>query len=205
MHSTWSDAPGSRSSPLAIAASTHPATSCIACIDERSLAFHAVGYARSSHKPAVIITSSGTAVSNLHPATVDDWELLPLLIWSIHSSGTLWRTLRNNDHRVSNFAHQLVSRCVCCYRYATDSVNDICCACYFAKTIWRSISMLNTMMDATNLGDFYNWLREFKTDAHICVIQTTTKGLLLGRKKGIPTICVVFFLLLLLIRSFSQL
>ncbi|PHT81430.1 hypothetical protein T459_14445 [Capsicum annuum] len=68
MHSTWSDAPGSRSSPLAIAASTHPTTSCIACIDERSLAFHAVGYAKSSYKPAVVITSSGTAVSNLHPA-----------------------------------------------------------------------------------------------------------------------------------------
>ncbi|XP_009764985.1 protein PHYLLO, chloroplastic isoform X1 [Nicotiana sylvestris] len=74
-------APGSRSSPLAIAASTHPATSCIACIDERSLAFHAVGYARSSHKPAVVITSSGTAVSNLHPAVVEaSQEFVPLLL-----------------------------------------------------------------------------------------------------------------------------
>lgn len=61
-------APGSRSSPLAIAASSHPITTCIACFDERSLAFHAVGYARGSHKPAVVITSSGTAVSNLLPA-----------------------------------------------------------------------------------------------------------------------------------------
>lgn len=61
-------APGSRSSPLAVAASTHPLTTCISCFDERSLAFHAVGYARGSHKPAVIITSSGTAVSNLLPA-----------------------------------------------------------------------------------------------------------------------------------------
>ncbi|XP_049363348.1 protein PHYLLO, chloroplastic isoform X2 [Solanum verrucosum] len=74
-------APGSRSSPLAIAASTHPTTSCIACIDERSLAFHAVGYARSSHKSAVIITSSGTAVSNLHPAVVEaSQEFVPLLL-----------------------------------------------------------------------------------------------------------------------------
>ncbi|KAA8532823.1 hypothetical protein F0562_033059 [Nyssa sinensis] len=61
-------APGSRSSPLAIAASTHPLTTCIACFDERSLSFHAVGYARGSHKPAIVITSSGTAVSNLYPA-----------------------------------------------------------------------------------------------------------------------------------------
>ncbi|KAL6349813.1 hypothetical protein AAG906_001700 [Vitis piasezkii] len=43
-------------------------TTCIACFDERSLAFHALGYARGSHKPAVVITSSGTAVSNLLPA-----------------------------------------------------------------------------------------------------------------------------------------
>lgn len=41
---------------------------CITCFDERSLAFHAVGYAKGSTKPAVVITTSGTAVSNLLPA-----------------------------------------------------------------------------------------------------------------------------------------
>lgn len=61
-------APGSRSSPLAVAASTHPHITCIACYDERSLAFHAIGYARGSQIPAVVITTSGTAVSNLFPA-----------------------------------------------------------------------------------------------------------------------------------------
>lgn len=61
-------APGSRSSPLAISACGHSSTTCISCFDERSLAFHAVGYARGSHKPAVVITSSGTAVSNPFPA-----------------------------------------------------------------------------------------------------------------------------------------
>ncbi|KAI3744252.1 hypothetical protein L1987_57329 [Smallanthus sonchifolius] len=74
-------APGSRSSPLTIAATSHPMISCIACIDERSLAFHAIGYARGCHKPAVIITSSGTAVSNLLPAVVEaSQEFLPLLL-----------------------------------------------------------------------------------------------------------------------------
>ncbi|GLU04852.1 hypothetical protein SLE2022_219810 [Rubroshorea leprosula] len=74
-------APGSRSSPLAVAASHHPLTTCIACFDERSLAFHAVGYAKGSHKPAVIITSSGTAVSNLLPAVVEaSQDFVPLLL-----------------------------------------------------------------------------------------------------------------------------
>ncbi|KAI9169285.1 hypothetical protein LWI28_010195 [Acer negundo] len=74
-------APGSRSSPLAVAASTHPLTTCISCFDERSLAFHAVGYARGSHKPAVVITSSGTAVSNLLPAVVEaSQDFVPILL-----------------------------------------------------------------------------------------------------------------------------
>ncbi|KAJ9163450.1 hypothetical protein P3X46_023117 [Hevea brasiliensis] len=74
-------APGSRSSPLAIAASTHPLTTCIACYDERSLAFHAVGYARGSRSPAVVITSSGTAVSNLFPAVVEaSQDFVPLIL-----------------------------------------------------------------------------------------------------------------------------
>ncbi|KAM7464415.1 hypothetical protein LguiA_032536 [Lonicera macranthoides] len=74
-------APGSRSSPLAIAASSHPLTTCIVCYDERSLAFHAVGYARGSHKPAVVITSSGTAVSNLLPAVVEaSQDFVPLVL-----------------------------------------------------------------------------------------------------------------------------
>uniref|UniRef100_A0A803L7K1 Mandelate racemase/muconate lactonizing enzyme C-terminal domain-containing protein n=1 Tax=Chenopodium quinoa TaxID=63459 RepID=A0A803L7K1_CHEQI len=74
-------APGSRSSPLAVAASTHPRITCIACYDERSLAFHAVGYARGSQIPAVVITTSGTAVSNLYPAVVEaSQDFVPLVL-----------------------------------------------------------------------------------------------------------------------------
>ncbi|KAJ0986775.1 hypothetical protein J5N97_005131 [Dioscorea zingiberensis] len=64
-------APGSRSSPLAVSACRHPQTTCISCFDERSLSFHAVGYAKGSGIPAVVVTSSGTAVSNLLPAVVE--------------------------------------------------------------------------------------------------------------------------------------
>ncbi|XP_022776661.1 protein PHYLLO, chloroplastic isoform X3 [Durio zibethinus] len=76
-------APGSRSSPLALAASRHPLVTCISCFDERSLAFHAVGYARGSQKAAAIITTSGTAVSNLLPAVVEaSQDFVPLLVLS---------------------------------------------------------------------------------------------------------------------------
>ncbi|TKY49620.1 PHYLLO protein [Spatholobus suberectus] len=74
-------APGSRSSPLAVAAASHKLITCISCFDERSLAFHAVGYGRGSHIPAVVITSSGTAVSNLLPAVVEaSQDFVPLIL-----------------------------------------------------------------------------------------------------------------------------
>ncbi|KAK7360716.1 hypothetical protein VNO77_02725 [Canavalia gladiata] len=74
-------APGSRSSPLAVAAANHKLITCISCFDERSLAFHAVGYGRGSHIPAVVITSSGTAVSNLLPAIVEaSQDFVPLVL-----------------------------------------------------------------------------------------------------------------------------
>ncbi|GBG88582.1 hypothetical protein CBR_g48051 [Chara braunii] len=60
--------PGSRSTPLAAAAISHPHVNSIICIDERSLAFHAIGYGRARNIPAVVIVTSGTAVANLYPA-----------------------------------------------------------------------------------------------------------------------------------------
>uniref|UniRef100_A0A0D9VHL4 Mandelate racemase/muconate lactonizing enzyme C-terminal domain-containing protein n=1 Tax=Leersia perrieri TaxID=77586 RepID=A0A0D9VHL4_9ORYZ len=72
---------GSRSSPLALSASGHPLTTCISCYDERSLGFHALGYGRGSRKPAIVITSSGTAVSNLLPSVVEaSQDFVPLIL-----------------------------------------------------------------------------------------------------------------------------
>ncbi|KAL2905213.1 Protein PHYLLO chloroplastic [Bienertia sinuspersici] len=89
-------APGSRSSPLAVAASTHSRITCIACYDERSLAFHAVGYARGSHIPAVIITTSGTAVSNLFPAVVEaSQDFVPLVLLTADRPSELHATGAN--------------------------------------------------------------------------------------------------------------
>lgn len=74
-------APGSRSSPLALSATGHPLTKCISCYDERSLGFHALGYGRGSRKPAVVITSSGTAVSNLLPSVVEaSQDFIPIIL-----------------------------------------------------------------------------------------------------------------------------
>ena len=67
-------APGARSQALAIAAGQLAAAGKIDLVirvDERSLGFLALGAALGSGEPSVLITTSGTAVANLHPAVLE--------------------------------------------------------------------------------------------------------------------------------------
>ena len=63
----WVIAPGSRASPLVRAAALNDKADVRIRVDERGAAFHALGLARGSGKPAAVITTSGTAVANLLP------------------------------------------------------------------------------------------------------------------------------------------
>ena len=66
--------PGSRSAPLAIAAGELNKLGLVNIfnsIDERSAGFHALGISAASGNLSVVITTSGTAVSNLLPAAVE--------------------------------------------------------------------------------------------------------------------------------------
>ena len=64
-------APGSRNSPLIHAAAAHTRLEKHVHFDERGLGFLALGIARSTRTPVVIITTSGTAVANLYPAVIE--------------------------------------------------------------------------------------------------------------------------------------
>lgn len=63
--------PGSRSTPLAVAATSDARLRVHVSIDERSSAFLALGIARASGVPAVVASTSGTAVANFLPAVTE--------------------------------------------------------------------------------------------------------------------------------------
>ena len=74
-------APGSRSSPLAVAVAEHPKAKTCIHYDERGLGFHALGYTAATKKTSVLITTSGTAVANLLPAVIEaSKKKLPLIV-----------------------------------------------------------------------------------------------------------------------------
>lgn len=72
--------PGSRSTALVLAAEAHERVAVHVCLDERSAAFVALGIGRATGVPAAMITTSGSAVANLHPAIIEaSYADVPLL------------------------------------------------------------------------------------------------------------------------------
>ncbi|MGE0158039.1 MAG: 2-succinyl-5-enolpyruvyl-6-hydroxy-3-cyclohexene-1-carboxylic-acid synthase [Gemmatimonadales bacterium] len=74
-------APGSRSTPLVLAFASDERFRVRVHLDERSAAFFALGAGKASRRPAVVLTTSGTAAANLYPAVVEAAAAeVPLLV-----------------------------------------------------------------------------------------------------------------------------
>ncbi len=63
--------PGSRSTPLTLSAAVHPGLQKHVVLDERSAAFTALGIAKATGFPALLVCTSGTATANYLPALVE--------------------------------------------------------------------------------------------------------------------------------------
>lgn len=74
-------APGSRSTPLALAFAADTRLRLHVRIDERSASFLALGLARATGRPVPILCTSGTATAHFHAAVLEaDQSRLPLLV-----------------------------------------------------------------------------------------------------------------------------
>ena len=74
--------PGSRSTPLALAADASPLNLYVD-VDERGAAFFALGLAKAKQRPVVVVCTSGTALGNHYPAVLEaESSRVPLLVLS---------------------------------------------------------------------------------------------------------------------------
>jgi 2-succinyl-5-enolpyruvyl-6-hydroxy-3-cyclohexene-1-carboxylate synthase len=75
--------PGSRSTPLTLAALRHPDLAVNMIVDERSAGFFALGLAKATGAPAALIATSGSAIANWGPAVVEaNMGRIPLILLS---------------------------------------------------------------------------------------------------------------------------
>lgn len=73
--------PGSRSTPLTLAAAIHPGIKKSIVLDERSAGFIALGIGKATGTPAVLICTSGTAAANYYPSVVEAKESgVPMIV-----------------------------------------------------------------------------------------------------------------------------
>lgn len=75
--------PGSRNTPLTVAALRTRGLRCHSVVDERSAGFFALGLARASRVPVLLLCTSGTAAAHYYPAVIEaSYDGVPLLVVS---------------------------------------------------------------------------------------------------------------------------
>ncbi|WP_336037487.1 2-succinyl-5-enolpyruvyl-6-hydroxy-3-cyclohexene-1-carboxylic-acid synthase [Halobacterium yunchengense] len=73
--------PGSRSTPLTVALAEHDDVRVCSHLDERSAAYFALGRGKRTGEPTPVVSTSGTATANFHPAVMEaDRARVPLLV-----------------------------------------------------------------------------------------------------------------------------
>jgi 2-succinyl-5-enolpyruvyl-6-hydroxy-3-cyclohexene-1-carboxylate synthase len=135
-------APGSRSAPLAYECFEADRIGLLRLhvrVDERTAAFLALGLAKGSGAPAAVLTTSGTATANLHPAVLEAWHAhVPLIVITASRP----RALVNTGSNQTADQDQLFGRHVRAYAGLSDEVLD--------HRTWR-FEMTRIMTAATGL------------------------------------------------------
>jgi len=117
-------APGARSAPLAYECFEADRIGLLRLhvrVDERTAGFLALGLAKGSGAPSAVLTTSGTATANLHPAVLEAWHAhVPLI--AITASRP--RSLINTGSNQTTDQDQLFGRHVRAYAGLSDQLLD---------------------------------------------------------------------------------
>ena len=96
--------PGSRSTPLTYSLSKNSKIKSFINFDERSSAYFALGLAKATGFPVIVITTSGTAVAELYPAIIEAYhQRIPLIVCTADRPSELIGTGANqtiNQHNI---------------------------------------------------------------------------------------------------------
>lgn len=86
-------APGSRSTPMALALAADDRLGLDVFHDERSAAFAALGHSMATGRPTVVTCTSGTAAAHFHAAVIEaDLSAVPLIVVTTDRPPELWQT-----------------------------------------------------------------------------------------------------------------
>ena len=117
-------APGARSAPLAYECFEADRIGLLRLhvrVDERTAGFLALGLAKGYGAPAAVLTTSGTATANLHPAVLEAWHAhVPLIVITASRP----RSVINTGANQSTDQDQLFGRHVRGFAALSDEVLD---------------------------------------------------------------------------------
>ena len=100
-------APGMRNAPLIAAFQAQEEIQIHVVMDERAMAYQALGYAKASGEPAVLLCTSGTAAANFYPAMIEaSKSQVPLIVVSADRPLELSQTDANQTINQKNLYHQ---------------------------------------------------------------------------------------------------
>lgn len=95
--------PGSRSTPITYALSQNKKIKSFVIIDERTSGFFALGVAKQTKSPVMIVTTSGTATAELYPAIIEAYQnRVPLIICTADRPAFLRNTGANQTINQDN-------------------------------------------------------------------------------------------------------
>jgi 2-succinyl-5-enolpyruvyl-6-hydroxy-3-cyclohexene-1-carboxylate synthase len=80
---TYFLSPGNRNVPIMAALGAFPGVCVRPGLDERASAYRAIGHAKATGRPGVLVCTSGTAAANYYPAVIEAFrDEIPMIVWS---------------------------------------------------------------------------------------------------------------------------